>query len=301
MQKIVLTQDAARRIVAAGSTSRNVCRQTLDASPKNVAPSRVNDVRPAVLRTAWTWSDDELSWTCKIRFIVDGEQAATPYDVYAPTFLKSTKPPITNYSDNPRVYVVWRGRWEIVSFVPPTTYSGGEGVLIDEATRTISNTGVLSVYVGDSSTVPSTARTGDVCFSDEDFVLTDFETDSVGWRGIALKTKPQNLTFVAGNGVSVDVSGDNVAIANTAPNVPLAYSQDAAGAMLPANSGVINSVYITSEARAFANVSTGVKGGTLTFTMPTGVPIPVVTDVSLNADGSLKVVKKTIYVFSIVT
>lgn len=81
----------------------------------------------------------------------------------------------------------------------------------------------------------------------------------------------------------------------------IVLSQDAAGAMLPANSGVINSVYITSEARAFVNVSTGVKGGTLTFTMPTGVPIPVVTDVSLNDDGSLKVSKKTIYVFSAVT
>lgn len=233
---------------------------------QRVAASRFYDVRPAALRTKWTWSDDELSWTCKIRFIVGGEEAATAYDVYAPTFLKSTPPPVDNYGANPRVYVVWRGRWEVVSFVPPTTYFGGAGIAIDEATRTISNAGVLSVYVGDSATVPSTARTGAVCFSDDDFVLSDLGTDSAGWRAITLKPKtPREV------GVSV------------------VYSNAWGGEST-------STVTLIEIDKSFAWGAISVDGSTLTLRKPTSQALKVVTGVSLNADGSLNVATREISV-----
>ncbi len=228
--------------------------------------SRFYDVRPAVLRTAWTWSDDELSWTCKIRFVVGGEQAATLYDVYAPTFLKSTKPPVTNYSANSNVYVVWRGRWEVVSFVPLTTYSGGEGIAIDESTRTISNAGVLSVYVGDSATVPTSARTGAVCFSDEDFVLSDLETDSSGWRAVALKAKtPREVGFSA------------------------VYETDG-------GTEATSTVTLVEIDKSFAWGEVSLDGSTLTLRKPTTRTLKVVTGVTLNSDGSLYVATREITV-----
>lgn len=275
-------------------------------APANAADSRFYDVRPAVLRTIWTWDDDALSWTCKFRFIVNGEQASTAYDCYAPSFLKSTAPPVSSSSVNPRVYVVWRGRWEVVSFVPSVPeYVGGDGINVDNVNDVISNTGVLGVYVGDSPTAPASSpslQTGKICFSDDDFKLDDLDNDSIGWRAVALKDPPKPWKFAAGDGISVDVASDStVTIANTAPNDPIEYSQEAAGAMLPATSGVIRSVAIASAARAYANVSSGVNGGVLTFTMPTGVPVTVVTNVSQNSDGTLNVTRQMIYVFSVVS
>lgn len=112
MQKIVLTQDAARRIVAAGSTSRNVCRQTLGASPKNVAPSRVNDVRPARIVGEWSRGDAGL-WTAKANFVVgDAVDASFEFDVAAPLALESETAPT---AVDATAFVVWRGRWELLS------------------------------------------------------------------------------------------------------------------------------------------------------------------------------------------
>lgn len=112
MQKIVLTQDAARRIVAAGSTSRNVCRQTLDASPKNVAPSRVNDVRPARIVGEWSRGDAGL-WRAKANFVVgDAVDASYEFDVAAPLALESETAPT---AVDATAFVVWRGRWELLS------------------------------------------------------------------------------------------------------------------------------------------------------------------------------------------
>ena len=122
--------------------------------PANVAPSRFYDVRPAVLRTGWTWSDDELCWSCNMSFLVNGQPATARYTVYAPTFPQAQTPPVNNYSDNPRVFVVWRGRWEVVA-TPPAQYSAGNGINIT-SNNTIENTGVLNVNGVASSVVLDT-------------------------------------------------------------------------------------------------------------------------------------------------
>lgn len=130
-----------------------------DAPPQPVAPppsSRFYDVRPAVLRTGWTWSADELCWSCKMSFVVNGETASTRYDVYAPTFPQEQTPPVNNSSGNPRVFVVWRGRWEVVA-TPPAAYTAGSGINIT-STNVVENTGVLNIN-GVSSNVVLDTRT----------------------------------------------------------------------------------------------------------------------------------------------
>ncbi len=123
MQKIVLTQDAARRIVAAGSTSRNVCRQTLDASPKTVAPSRVNDARPVKITSEWTEASSGV-WRADARFVrLDGSES----DATLAVFRYATQPPPPAVA---RIaFVVWRGRWKLVS----ASSEGGLSVGVVEA------------------------------------------------------------------------------------------------------------------------------------------------------------------------
>lgn len=265
-------------------------------APASAADSRFYDVRPAVLRTKWTWNDDALSWTCKFRFIVNGEQASTAYDCYAPSFLKSTAPPVSSSSVNPRVYVVWRGRWEVVSFVPSVPeYVGGDGISVDNVNDVISNTGVLGVYVGNSPTAPASSpslQTGKICFSDDDFKLDDLDNDSIGWRAVALKDPPKPWKFAAGDGISVDVASDStVTIANTASygGVPISYYPS--GSSFPQN-GTLTKIAITLNTTSNAIFSPDT--GTLTLRDPSAI-VNVVTDVKLNADGTLAVTKSTIY------
>ena len=267
-------------------------------TPANAADSRFYDVRPIYVRTSWTWDDDDKFWKAKMNFVARDAPTNSVYDVCAPTFSSADTPTVSG-----RAFAVWRGRWELLDR-PNLEYSGGDGISVNGTDGVISNTGVLGVYVGDSPTAPNSSpslQRGNICFSDDDFKLDDLGNDSIGWRGVALKNPPKNYQFSSGNGVSVDVSGNAVTITNTAPNDPIEYSQEAAGAMLPATSGVIRGVAIASAARAYASVSTGVGGGVLTFTMPTGVPITVVTGVSQNSDGTLNVTRQMIYVFSVVS
>ena len=135
----------------------------VDAELKNDAPkplpapppsSRFYDVRPAVLRTGWAWSGDELCWSCKMSFLVNGQPATARYTVYAPTFPQEQAPPVNNYSGNPRVFVVWRGRWEVVA-TPPAAYTAGSGINITSA-NVVENTGVLNVNGVASSVVLDT-------------------------------------------------------------------------------------------------------------------------------------------------
>ncbi len=174
--------------------------------PANVAPSRFYDVRPAALRTGWTWDDDASSWTAKIRFIVNGEQEATPYDVYAPTFLKSVSPPVTNYSSNPRVYVVWRGRWEVVAFVP-ATYTAGTGINISGSE--ISTSAVLGAYL----TTVETAQNQFLRFDGRQFVRSDGGTDGAR-TAISIKLKQISVvTDVTLNGDgTLNVTTSNVMV-----------------------------------------------------------------------------------------
>lgn len=114
MQKIVLTQDAARQIVAAGLTSRNVCRQTLDASRRAEPASRVNDARPVKITSEWVEASSGV-WRADARFVrLDGSES----DATLAVFRYATQAPPTA---DATAFVVWRGRWELL------TAPAGEG------------------------------------------------------------------------------------------------------------------------------------------------------------------------------
>ncbi len=172
-------------------------------SPAPPPSSRFYDVRPAVLRTGWTWSDDESSWTCKIRFIVNGVQEPTPYNVYAPTFSKSVAPPVTNYSSNSNVYVAWRGRWELVAFAPPV-YTGETGINVSGST--ISTSAVLGAYLTTvESSEPQYLR-----FDGRQFVRSDGGADGAR-TAISIKLKQVQVV----TGVELNTDGTlNVTTSN---------------------------------------------------------------------------------------
>lgn len=108
MQKIVLTQDAARQIVAAGSTSRNVCRQTLDASRRAEPASRVNDARPVKITSEWAEASSGV-WRADARFVrLDGSESDATFAVFR--YATQAPPAVARIA-----FVVWRGRWELVS------------------------------------------------------------------------------------------------------------------------------------------------------------------------------------------
>lgn len=195
----------------------------VDAELKNDAPkpspappsSRFYDVRPAILRTGWSWSGDELCWSCKMSFLVNGQPATARYTVYAPTFPQTQTPPVNNYSDNPRVFVVWRGRWEVVA-TPPAQYSAGNGINITSDNE-IENTGVLNVN-GVSSSVVLDMRTFETppnwsnCFclkhSSElrgvgAIVVTDRTNNNITPGGAA----PESYQQISFAGLSVTVGG----------------------------------------------------------------------------------------------
>ena len=260
-------------------------------APANAADSRFYDVRPIYVRTSWTWNDDEKFWKAKMNFVARDAPTNSVYDVYAPTFSSADAPTVSG-----RAFAVWRGRWELLDR-PNLEYSGGDGIIVDSIDGVISNTGVLSVYIGDSATVPpatspSLVQRGDICFSDNDFKLDRLNGAGVGWYGVALKNPPRPWKFEAGTGVTVDIAIDStVTITNTAPynGVPISYYPS--GSSFPQN-GKLTKIAIALNTTSSAIFSPDT--GTLTLRDPSAI-VNVVTDVKLNADGTLALTKSAIY------
>lgn len=204
MRELKITPDVAKALVDAGTAKNYKSTQTVRKSPR-LDPER-DDVRPAVLRTGWVWCDDDKCWCCKIRFIVNGEQAASLYNVYAPSFLKSTTPPVSSSSVNPRVYVVWRGRWEVVSFVPDVPeYAGGDGITIDNVNGVITNTGVIDAIIAVAGTSNgATVNDGTTLFfAEDDFRVGSRGSDSGGGSPCVALNAKRVISLVAGDNVEI--------------------------------------------------------------------------------------------------
>ena len=233
-----------------------------DASPPS---SRFYDVRPAVLRTGWTWNNDELCWSCKMSFVVNGETASTRYDVYAPTFPQGQTPPVNNYSGNPRVFVVWRGRWELVA-AATTKYSAGDGINITSA-NVIENTGVTAVQLG------TTTLNGIVSLDDSDFerytmdIRLKYPSNLIGSSNIVVTqvSSPERAQTIARNGFNVISTDGN---------------------------GTVQYVDIEEG----ANVDYALGSNHIYFRAPPTQRLLVVTNVALNNDGTLNVTKDNVEV-----
>lgn len=253
------------------------------------APSRFYDVRPAVLRTGWSWSGDELCWSCKMSFLVNGQPATARYTVYAPTFPQTQTPPVNNYSDNPRVFVVWRGRWEVVS-APPTQYSAGNGINIT-SDNAIENIGVLNVN-GVASSVVLDTRTFETapnwsnCFclkhSSElrgvgAITVTDRTNNNVTPGGVA----PESYQQISFTGLPVTVGGSE----------PTGQYKGAFSVAFYASSGDPLPTSSLEVSRARFNSTTG----ELVFSTSTlyAKSVDVVTNVTFNSSTGLIGLEKT--------
>ena len=82
------------------------------STPRRVADSRFYDVRPARIVGEWSRSGAGL-WTAKANFIVgDAVDASFEFDVAAPLAFGSETAPT---AADATAFVVWRGRWELLS------------------------------------------------------------------------------------------------------------------------------------------------------------------------------------------
>lgn len=81
-------------------------------SQRRAADSRFYDVRPARIVGEWSRNAAGL-WTAKANFVVgDAVDASFEFDVAAPLALESEPPPT---AADATAFVVWRGRWELLS------------------------------------------------------------------------------------------------------------------------------------------------------------------------------------------
>lgn len=135
-------------------------------------PSRFYDVRPAVITSDWV-QDDYGVWYAQAKFL--GQNGIVNdgfvFPVWAPT---ATDAPSTTANDT-RVYVLWRGRWEIVGGAGgDINLTAGVGIRIGGASPnyTIVNTGVTNFIAGGAS------YAGTLVFSGDDFTI-DRNTQAV--------------------------------------------------------------------------------------------------------------------------
>lgn len=110
MKELKITPEVAKAVVDAGSAKRYTSTQTVRKPPR-LDPER-DDVRPARILGEWSRNDAGL-WTAKANFIVgDAVDASFEFDVAAPLALESETPPT---AADATAFVVWRGRWELLS------------------------------------------------------------------------------------------------------------------------------------------------------------------------------------------
>ena len=106
MSKVNISKHFAQRIA-------EKLREPLAPAPKGRrASSLFDDVRPARIVGEWSRNDAGL-WAAKANFIVgDAVDASFEFDVAAPLALESETAPT---AADATAFVVWRGRWELLS------------------------------------------------------------------------------------------------------------------------------------------------------------------------------------------
>lgn len=247
------------------------------------AGSRFYDVRPARLVRDWnlTTIDRVQVWRATANFIVNNVvDKSSKIDVYAPLAIYSQDQP-TPAKEN--IFVVWRGRWELLAYFPETRYYSAGGIQINQIDRTIKNAGVTSIYVGDSPTPPSAGVigtiTGAVCFDERHFVASAFGSDAIGaLHGIALRNPPITYRFSAGDGIEVVEAGSSVTITNTSPNKYPQYFVKPNGPQ--GNLEIVELYQSAGEKLGYVeSVHNILRFHPLTLAQ---VPLDVITDVKLN-------------------
>lgn len=147
MTKIILSDDAAKAMVKAGTVLKTKSVQTVPRIQDAPASEEKDNLRPAVLASTWSQNAAGL-WVATAQFIVnDTIDTSFTFPVCAPT--ATTKP--ENTVGTSRFYVVWRGRWELVA---------GAGVSAEEIIDEITGADILDkLTITSASTVADISQT----------------------------------------------------------------------------------------------------------------------------------------------
>lgn len=129
-------------------------------------PSRFYDIRPAVITSDWIQNASGI-WYAEGRFITqDGiVDDSFVFPIWAPT--ANDEPETT--TNETRVFVVWRGRWEMIGGVGggDVNLTAGVGIRINGSAPnyTIVNAGVTNFIAGGNT------YSGTLQFSNSDFTI----------------------------------------------------------------------------------------------------------------------------------
>lgn len=166
-------------------------------------PSRFYDIRPALITSGWS-QNASGTWYAQGCFLTpDGVvDRSFFFPIWAPTALEA---PWTR-TDETRIFIVWRGRWETIGneLRRADEYVSGLGIFIEAydsqaGGRAIVNTGLRSAHIhGQSGEV----RNDDLCFAPNHFKWDD-EPDSIGGKMLRLKTRRLNVVTQIVNGQPV--------------------------------------------------------------------------------------------------
>lgn len=184
-RKLIVTQAAAEAVVTAGTPTRDVATQDLTPPEPVCMPGA--DIRLARALTAWERTATGI-WRTTACFVVNDKlDRSFQFPVYAP--LAATEPP-----DDPNVkrfYVIWRGRWEVMSSQHQVIKYGPGNAISIETTPTgpfdhiFHNAGVVDATIrGDSYRDRGTMYLSPAYFYWEPKTL-----DIVGKRELCLRVK----------------------------------------------------------------------------------------------------------------
>lgn len=175
-------------------------------------PSLFYDVRPAMLRSAWTYVSGEWNATASFLKSDRSVDSSLTFKVYAPTSLGASTSQRPRGTPNSWVFLaVWRGRWEAVQEPPQSsaTYAGGNGIEIGRVdsygNNLIDNTGLLGAQLATDGAPTGTIVTG-VLYLDARYFTTSGSAPD-GARGIGLKAQYVQVLTPTGT-QTIKVLGD---------------------------------------------------------------------------------------------
>lgn len=238
------------------------------------------NVRLATIHGAgWSWDADAERWRCYVRFDDISWDSQPSQKAYLPWRKQEDGKPFISG----RIWVVWRGRWDVLTTDVAREIGIGDCVGVslryDSTTNELSatNLGVLKAIVAKRENVSSDAygeRRANVCFSSDDFI---------------------GVSFAPGSGDSVSTGG------NGWLEISLAKDYSFYAKYFPrSDSSQTETVKITqiqvAKGSTLASVGTDSTTGASTLFIKAleTVDVEVVTNVRLLDDGTLSVTKTTI-------
>ena len=239
------------------------------------------DVRLATIHGAgWSWDADAERWRCYVRFDDVPWAAQTSQKAYLPWRKEEDGKPFISG----RIWVVWRGRWDVLTTDVAREIGIGDCVGVslryDATTNELSatNLGVLKAIVANRENVSSDAygeRRANVCFSSDDFVGVSFNPGASG----------DSVSTGGASWLEISLAKDYSFYAKSFPRSDSSQTETVKITQIQVAKG-------STLASVGADPTTGAS--TLFIKALPTVDVEVVTDVRLNDDGTLNVSKTTI-------